>query len=223
MRLFDSILFMLAGIVIGALLYAFFMTGFSGKKHDPMPDVKQQMLLERIKKVAKLVTVEGDYSNIHEYKNFYWADISILNKKAILKVKAKVSVGYDMQKMTWEIDSVNKVIRISNMPKPEIIAIDHNVQYYDMKEGMFNTFKESDLNDINIVIKQKLREETEKGPLMQKAKEEGLEQLEIIKLLVEQAGWTFSVSDGKLDNPTQDSLKNIEIPSPLKKEEKVLN
>jgi len=223
MRLFDSILFLLAGIVIGALLYAFFITGFGGKNRNSMPDIKQQILLERIKKVAKLVTVEGDYSNIHEYKNFYWADISILNKKAILKVKAKVSVGYDMQKMTWKIDSVNKVIYVSNMPQPEIIAIDHSVQYYDMKEGMFNPFKESDLTDMNIVIKQKLRDETEKGPLMQKAREEGLEQLELIKLLVEQAGWTFSVSDGKLNNPTQDSLKNIEIPNPLKKEEKVLN
>jgi hypothetical protein len=217
MRILESVLFMLAGIVIGALLYAVFLCSPKSKA-NPMPDVKQQILLERIKKVAKLVTVEGEFANVHEYKNFYWADISIFNKKALLKVQAKVSVGYDLQKLTWEIDSVNKVIKVSNMPQPEIISIDHSVQYYDMHEGMFNTFKESELTDINIVIKQKLREATEKGPLMDKAKEEGLEQLEIIKLLVEQAGWTFVSTDGNLTEP-QDSLKKLNIPVPNKKEE----
>jgi hypothetical protein len=91
-----------------------------------------------------------------------------------------------------------------------------------MHEGMFNTFKESELTDINIVIKQKLREATEKGPLMDKAREEGLEQLELIKLLVEQAGWTFISTDGNLTEP-QDSLNKINIPDPNKKENSFFN
>lgn len=218
MRILDSILFLSAGIIIGALLYAFLLCN-PKQKMNPMPDIKQQILLERINKVAKLVTVEGEFSNIHEYKNFYWADIGIFNKKALIKVQAKVSVGYDLKKIDWEIDSINKIIRAKYMPQPEIISIDHNVQYYDMHEGMFNSFKESDLTDINIVIKQKLRESTEKGPIMEKAKNEGLEQLELIKILIEQAGWTFISSDSEIIEPS-DSLKNLNIPDNKGKENK---
>lgn len=208
MRFLNSILFLMTGILIGGLIYAFFI-GAPNRKVNPMPDIKQQILLENINKVAKLVTVEGEFSNIHEYKNFYWADIGIFNKKALLKVDAKVSVGYDLKKIDWEIDSVNKIIRVNNMPEPEIISMDHNVQYYDMQEGMFNTFKEQDLTDINLVIKQKLRESTEKGPLMEKARNEGLEQLELIQMLVENAGWTFiSSKESRLSVP----LDSISIP-----------
>jgi hypothetical protein len=202
MRLFDSLLFLIAGIVIGGLMFAFF-TGGLGKKHDPMPDIKQQILLERIKKVAKLITVEGEFSNVHQYK-----DPGSWN----------LSVGYDMQKIKWEVDSANRIIRIRDMPEPEILSIDHDVEYYDIQEGMFNSFTEDELTSINIVIKKRLRKEAEKGPLMDKAREEGLESLEIIKILVEQAGWTFQVVNGKIDDPNMlDSLKNINIPDPKRK------
>jgi hypothetical protein len=217
MRLFDSLLFLIAGIVIGGLMFAFF-TGGLGKKHDPMPDIKQQILLERIKKVAKLITVEGEFSNVHQYKDPGSWNLSITTKKAIMRVKARVSVGYDMQKIKWEVDSANRIIRIRDMPEPEILSIDHDVEYYDIQEGMFNSFTEDELTSINIVIKKRLRKEAEKGPLMDKAREEGLESLEIIKILVEQAGWTFQVVNGKIDDPNMlDSLKNINIPDPKRK------
>lgn len=223
MRLFDSLLFLIAGIVIGGLLYAFFLGG-PREKRDPMPDIKQQILLERIKKVAKLITVEGEFANVHEYKDYFWSDISAFRKKALVRVKARVSVGYDMQKMKWEVDSLNKIIRIRDMPEPEILSIDHDVEYYDIQEGMFNSFKESELTDINVIIKKRLREETQKGPLMDKAREEGLESLEIIKILVEQAGWTFQVVSGEIIEPNLlDSLKNIKIPDPKKRIDSLLN
>jgi hypothetical protein len=57
---------------------------------------------------------------------------------------------------------------------------------------------------------------------MDKAREEGLEQLELIKLLVEQAGWTFISTDGNLTEP-QDSLNKINIPDPNKKENSFFN
>ena len=218
MKFFGYILLILSGIVIGFLLY---MVLFGrGSKINPMPDSKQQILLERIKNVAKLVTVEGEFANVHEYKNFYWTDISIFNKKALLKVKAKVSVGFDLKKMVWNVDSINKTIRISNMPQPEIISIDHDVSYYDMQEGMFNSFSESDLTEINQVIKKKLQESTEKGPLMEKARQEGFDQLEIIKILVEQAGWTFVISSG--DFQSGDSTNNSKIPVIKKKDKPLL-
>ncbi len=225
MRLFDSLLFLVAGAIIGVLAYAFWFNRNPPSK-DPMPEQKQEIMLEKIKQVAKLVTVEGEFANVHEYKDFHWSDISAFRKKALIRVKAKVSVGYDLQKMTWEVDSANRIIRVKNLPEPEILAIDHDLEYYDIQEGMFYGFKEEDYNLINRVVKKRLRDAVQKGPLMDKAKEEGIENLEIIQLLVEQAGWSFVVQEGDEELPSgnpQDSLKNIKIPNPKHKMDSLLH
>ena len=207
MRLIDSIGFFIFGAIVGAFLYATYWQGPREAK-DPMPDVNQQILMERVKKVAKLITVEGEFSNIHQYNDSYWSDVSFLRKKALIKVKARVSMGYDLKKATFEVDEVNKVLRVRNLPDPEVLSIDHDLQYYDIQEGMFNSFTEEELSSIGAVAKRKLRQEALNGPLMEQAREEGLESLEIIQLLVEQAGWTFEIIRGG----EEPSFENFEKP-----------
>lgn len=192
MRLIDSLGFFIFGAFVGAFLYANYWKK-PESSNDPMPDINQRILMERVKKVAKLVTVEGEFSNIHQYNDSYWSDISFFRKKALIKVKARVSMGYDLKKATFEVDGTNKVLRVRNLPDPEVLSIDHNLQYYDIQEGAFNSFTEEELSSIGAVAKRKLRQEALNGPLMQQAREEGLESLEIIQLLVEQAGWRFEV------------------------------
>lgn len=194
MKLIDSFGFFLFGAIVGAFLYAHYF-GAPKTVKDPMPDINQQILLERVKKVAKLITVEGEFSNIHQYNDSYWSDISMLRKKAIIKVNARVSVGYDLKKANFEVDAENKILRVTNLPDPEILSIDHNLQYYDIQEGMFNSFTEEELTSIGSVAKKKLEKAAKEGPLMVQAKEEGIESLEIIKILVEQAGWRFEVQN----------------------------
>lgn len=193
MRFFDYIMFFLFGAAVGIFVYIF---AWQKKDyHDPMPPEKQQVLLERINKVAKLVTVQGDYTGTHDYKDFYWADISMFSKQMILKTTAKISVGFDLQKATFEADSVNKIIRVRNLPKAEVIAIEHNTEIPFKKEGMFSGFSAADLTSINKTVKKKLQDSTIVAPLMQQAAEEGIAVLDIIKVLVEQGGWTFEMID----------------------------
>jgi len=192
MRLIDSLGFFVFGLFVGAFLYATYWQKPKGSD-DPMPDINQRILMERVRKVAKLITVEGEFSNIHEYNDSYWSDVSFFRKKALIKVQARVSMGYDLKKATFEVDGDNKVLRVRNLPDPEVLSIDHDLQYYDIQEGAFNSFTEEELSSIGVVAKRKLRQEALEGPLMQQAKEEGLESLEIIQLLVEQAGWRFEV------------------------------
>lgn len=191
MKLIDSLGFFIFGIFVGAFLYANYWK--KPQASDPMPDVNQQILMEQVRKVAKLITVEGEFSNIHQYNDSYWSDVSFFRKKALIKVKARVSMGYDLKKATFEVDKENKILRVHNLPDPEVLSIDHDLQYYDIQEGAFNSFTEEELSSIGVVAKQKLRQEALEGPLMQQAREEGLESLEIIQLLVEQAGWRFEV------------------------------
>ena len=172
---------------------------------DPMPDAHQKILLERVKKVAKMITVEGTFSNIHQYNDSYWSDISILRKKALIRVHAKVSVGYDLKKASFELDADQKILRVQNLPEPEILSIDHDLEYYDIQEGMFNSFSEEELTSIGNVAKKKLEKAALNGPLLQEARAEGIESLEIIKLLVEQAGWRFEVQNNIVEPSILDS------------------
>ena len=153
MRFFDYLLFLFLGVLAGAAGYHFFVLGQNLEKKNPMPQAKQQILLERIKEVAKLITVEGEFSNVHEYSNFYAYDISPLRKKALVKVKAKVAVGYDLSQLDWEVDEVKKIVRVRNLPDPQILSIDHDLEYYDIQEGVFNAFNEDELTSINVVVK----------------------------------------------------------------------
>lgn len=211
MKLIDSLGFFIFGAIVGAFLYANYFGGPRATK-DPMPDVNQRILLERVKKVAKLITVEGEFSNIHQYNDSYWSDVSFLRKKALIKVDARVSMGYDLKKAQFEVDAENKVLRVRNLPSPEVLSIDHNLQYYDIQEGMFNSFTEAELSSIGAVAKRKLRQEAMNGPLMEQAKEEGLESLEIIKLLVEQAGWRFEVENNVIEPSAPQKIDPFAMP-----------
>lgn len=209
MKLFDSLLFFIAGGLLGIFGYSYY---FDGKpKRDPMPDNKQQIILKQINEVTKLITLEGEFSNIHEYKDYFWSDVSMFSKQAIVRVNATVSLGYDLQKATFEPDSIRKVIVVKNLPDPEILAIDHDLDYYDISEGMFNAFNEEELTSIGDVAKQKLRKAVENSELMDKARARGLETLEIIRILVEASGWTLEIEKPE---PLQDSLRKVKAPVP---------
>jgi hypothetical protein len=213
MRVLDFLITFVLGAVIGVIVYISWWE--KGVKYNPMPDEKQHVLLERIKKVAKLVTVEGDYTTNHEYNDYYWANISIFSRQMVLTSKAKIFVGYDLQEATFEADSVNKIIRVRNLPKPKVLAIEHDVQVPVKREGLFSGFSGEDLTDINIVIKKKLKDSTTVAPLLKQAEEDGIATLDIIRILVEQGGWTFEIVDDKqniLPKPQPaDSLKKDSI------------
>lgn len=163
----------------------------------PKISVEEQsnVLLEKIETVAKLVSVEGFFSEIYSYKDD-WEPVPNpiyspkFSKKALIIVKAKVSVGYDLEKMTIEADHARKVISIGNIPEPEIISIDHDLKYYDMEESTFNTFSKGDLTKLNRSAKEFIRKKAEQGDLLPKAKEQGNRMLEIIEFMVKESGWT---------------------------------
>jgi hypothetical protein len=216
MRILDSVLFFLFGGVVGVLLYISLWE--KGEKRNPMPNEKQQVLLERIKKVAKLITVEGDYTTTHEYKDYFWADISMFGKKAIVQTKARIFVGFDLQKAQFEADSLTKTIRVRNLPTAEVLSIDHDLEFPFLTEGMFNNFSDQDLTDINIVVKKKLRDSSTVAPLLAQARTEGIETLDVIRVLVEQGGWRLEIIQDSLNPPARPVTIPSEPVKPFKQE-----
>lgn len=218
MRGFDTLIVFFAGVIVGALGYAY-MGG--ERKGDFMPSEKQHILLERIQKVAKLITVEGDFSDVHTYEDPGWGGLSMFSKKAIIRVKAKVSVGFDLQKAQFVADEATKTITAKNLPQPEVLSIDHNLEFFNLSAGMFNSFSETDLTMISDSAKSLLREAAEKGPLFGQARGEGEQALEVIKMIVELSGWNFKIEYAPL--PDSLRLDSLHLPGVQDKKKPDIN
>jgi hypothetical protein len=141
--------------------------------------------------VAKLVTVEGYFTELYSHKDYWRYDWWIFRKKALLRVKARVSVGYDLEGLDIKADTATKTITIRNIPKePEIISIDHSIDYYDISEGSFNTFTPEDYNKLNKKARDLIEQKAKESDLIKQAREQGIEIINLIQFIGESAGWT---------------------------------
>ena len=162
-----------------------------------------EVVLEKIKSVCKLVTAEGYFSEIYDYKDYYHWDLAPFRKKALIRVKARVSIGYDLTNIDFSADQLTKQIYISGIPPLEIISTDHDIDYYDISEGAFNSFSADDYNKLNAKAKEYVEQVAMTSDLVEAANGKNNELLNIIKFMVEQAGWGF-----RMDSTNISVLKN---------------
>lgn len=175
-------------IALASLFLAFWI-GSKFKWPEPKTKESSVVLLEKIRTVCKLVTAEGQFAEIYEYKESFPFDIPLFSKKALIRVRATVSVGYDLSAIKMEPDQKSHTLVISGLPSAEIIAVEHDLDYYDLTEGLFNSFSTEDYNSMNARAKEFIVSQVHKSPLMQAADDKRAELLEVIRYMVEQAGW----------------------------------
>ncbi len=154
-------------------------------------------MLEQIRQVCKLVTVEGQFAEVFDYKDFRGYDFSIFSKKALVRVKAKVSVGYNLEQVKLDALPEQKLLKIGNLPKPEILSIDHSVDYYDITEGMFNSFSTDDYNRIQADAKNRIQQAALQSNLMNEATKQGMRNIETLQVLMESMGWKVEIEQAK--------------------------
>ncbi len=181
-----------------ALIVGYFAASYYNFfKHEPTNEEQSTVLLEKIKTVSKLVTIEGYFSEVWQVKKTpgYW-DFGYMSKSAILKVKGKVSVGYNLEKMKIESFTTEKIIRISNMPSPEIISVDHDLEYFSIQEGTFTSFSSKELSDFNSAAKDTLVAAAQRSRLFDAANEKGNDVIKLIELIAKDAGWKVEYEMG---------------------------
>ena len=158
------------------------------------------VLVEQIRKVSKLVTVEGDVYEIFNRTQTRNVTIYLplparmsFNKQASVQVTGKVLVGYDLEQMSVEVDEATKTITLGNLPEPEILAIDHELVYKDLEESWFNSFTVDDYSDLNKAAKESLRSKALESTLLEEARAQGNSVIETITFLAGGAGYTVVV------------------------------
>lgn len=188
-----SIILVVAVFIAGILISKWYF-----QKQEEVVTEDSTVLIEQIKSVSKLITVEGYLAEIYDYKDYYGYDIPGFRKKALIRVKAKVSVGYDLERMKITTNADEKVIRLSEIPMPELLSIDHELDYYDIQEGIFNAFSTEDYNKLNSNAKEFVRQKAQESELFDKAKLQKNNVFEMINLLVETAGWQLEIEESGL-------------------------
>lgn len=179
------------------LAAAFLLGGWLSWKYfdskQPKLNEEAAVLLERIRAVTKLSTVEGTFSELYSYSEYQGYFTFLWDKKALVRVRATVSAGYDLERLDIQAEPDTKTIRINGIPKAEILSIDHELDYYDISEGVFTSFKPEDYNRINKRAKDLVRDRAMNSSLLSAAEEQGTKMLELLRFIVEGAGWQLEL------------------------------
>lgn len=184
-------------ISVFALASAFFY--FKWKNSSPVEKIESSIIVNKIEKVLKMVSVEANFSELLTYQDYEYIDFPGFRKKAIIKVEAKVLVGIDLNKINIEIREKEKEIRIKNMPTAEILAIDHQLSYYDVQNGIFNSFDEKTLTAVQEKAKQLILEKAKETNIIEQANDQRYEYFELIYYLAKSTGWKVLLEEKEIN------------------------
>ncbi|WP_291871353.1 DUF4230 domain-containing protein [Maribacter sp.] len=188
----ESFLGLLLGIVSTFWGYSF----FKKKESKELTTHQSTVLLEKIKSVCKLISVEGDFAEIYKYENTKERFMSLVSskKKALILINAKVQIGYDLKKIFMYADTKNKKIILEQFPQPEVLSIVPELEFYDIKNGFFNSFTPDDLTTLNQEAKKHIKDKIPESGLMDTASREALEAVLLIESIVQTIGWQLDYS-----------------------------
>lgn len=180
-------------LIIGGLVVLGITTYIKHFKNKKKLSSQSVILLDKIKKVCKFITVEGDFAEIYHYEDVKERFLKLVSsrKKALVVINAKAYVGFDFNKVTLEANQDTKTVIIKSFPQPEILSIETNLNYYDKKDGYFNKFEAADLTALNEEAKQHILEKVPESGLFNIAKQEALESLQLVENIVQTIGWTL--------------------------------
>lgn len=195
-RLFPTLIIALLAFGLGVMAFGW----YHSRQQDELVREEATVLLERVRNVLKLVTVEGDvnelFSSTTSRKYTLYLPLPSqfsFDKKATVEVTGKVLVGYDLEQLDLAVDPDRRVLTVRNLPEPEILAIDHELVYRDLNESWFNSFTAEDYSKLNRRAKERLRDEALRSELIDRAREQGASVIEGIEYLAGSAGYTVVV------------------------------
>jgi len=202
-----DIIFAIIFGILGTLGVGTYVKHIQSKK---LAQTQSVILLDKIKKVCKIISVEGDFAEIYHYENVKERFLKLVSsrKKALVVIDAKAHVGFDLSKIKIHANPKTKKVTLQHFPQAEILSIETNLKYYDKKDGMFNKFQANDLTALHNEAKLHIREKVPSSGLFQIAQQEVLDSILIIEGIVQTIGWKLDYSALEIENKSTKELKN---------------
>jgi len=193
-------------------LVVLFSFKYCGDKKETKIVLKEnsRLIQEQINNVGKLIVTEGHFSQVFTYKKSkdIFGDLLSVEKKALVIVNAEVTIAYDLSKISFEVDEVNKRLMIMSVPNQEI-KINPDLEYYDVQADYLNPFRAKDYNDIKNTVKTTLSKKIEASELKTNAKNRLISELSKFYILTNSLGWTLQYNETPIPNP--DAFQNIKL------------
>ncbi|MEM6892869.1 MAG: DUF4230 domain-containing protein [Bacteroidota bacterium] len=182
----------LAGALLALTSVLIYKSCSERKQEGAILEENSMLIQQELQNVSKLIVSEGHFSEVYGYKDSkeLFGPMFTADKKALVVVNAAVSISYDMRKLTYDIDSETKTVRVNYLPEPEI-NINPDFEYYDVSADYLNPFEAKDYNTIKDNVKQSLMKKIEASTLVSNAENRFLSELSRILLLTDTMGWTL--------------------------------
>lgn len=160
-------------------------TGAIGKRAEPI--VTQDIVVERLREVARLVATEMTLRDVVTYEQTQLRS----TKRTLLVVTARVAAGIDLSRGTdVRIDSAAKRIIVS-LPPAQIMSVDIvNVTTYDERAGLLNPFRAEDRDVIQHRIRTQLMIAARQSGILQHADESAAK---VLTGLLTRDGYTVEI------------------------------
>jgi len=196
-------------IIISILVTLGLVTLYKQWKTKQTTNAQSIILLDKIKRVCKFITVEGDFAEIYHYEDVKEKFLKLISskKKALVVINAKAHVGFDLSKVQIRSNQKSKTVVLSHFPQPEVLSIESDINYYDKQDGMFNKFEASDLTELHAQAKTHIKDKIPESGLYSVARLEALEAIQLIENLVETIGWTLDYSALKIEESEKKLLE----------------
>ena len=192
-RLYLGIALILASFAAGIVLTHQWHTN---KNTALISEESSIVIAEKINKVLKLTAVEAHFSEIYDYKDYYRWDWAPFRKKVLIRVNARVSAGFDFESNSISLDEAERKVFIMHPGPPSILSIDHDLEYYDIQQGAFNSFTEADHSRLQRSAKNFiLAAANQNRPLFEKANEQLNDVFSTLNDAVTLMGWELVVLD----------------------------
>lgn len=154
-----------AAAALGIVLVRSASSTIGGFGRPAAPTISHDVVVERLREVAKLVATEMTLRDVVIYEQTRFRS----TKRVLLVVTGRVSAGINLNTAKVEIDSTSRQVTIT-IPPAQITSVDvTNVTTYDESAGILNPFTPDDRDEIQRRIRVQLRESAQRSGILEHA------------------------------------------------------
>ncbi|MET7038432.1 DUF4230 domain-containing protein [Elizabethkingia miricola] len=189
------------GILIGILSTLLVVSVWRGCKEKKAEAINQDyyLITNQISKMNKMVVLEQNFSSFQTHKSaaFKFGGYDILPKEMVLYTTAKAQVTYDLKQMKIDVDTINKKLVITELPRAEI-KIYPDVKIHFMDDYAMNRFDQKGINGIMESAKQNMVKSVDQKKLEQEGHEQLVHNLNDIFVLAKALNYKIEDKTGEL-------------------------
>lgn len=194
----------LIGAVIALASVLIYRSCADDREQKTILEENSMLIQQELKNVSKLIVTEGHFAEVYNYKDSkeLFGPLITAHKKALVVVNADVIIAYDMAQIQYEVDEENRVLKIVQIPEPEI-KISPDFEYYDVTADYLNQFNAGDYNAIKRNVNASLMKKIEASSLRSNVENRLVSELSRILVLTNTMGWTLVYENTPVENMGQ--------------------